>query len=217
MKAQVSILIRRLPPFSKPGFRLDNTFEAHDVKLGRKPRADSVRNHQTLLAAAKAVFASDGPVGSLEAVARMANVGIGTLYRHFPSRQALFEAVYRHEVDHLVALAATLAREAAPLDALRLWMRANVEFVATKKGMSATLAISVRDASSMKGYAVDRLGQAADVLLQRAAAAGEVRDGISAEDIMRTVVGLCYTHDQPGWQASVLRLVDVFADGLKRR
>lgn len=185
-------------------------------KIGRKPRADSQRNRERLLAAAKTIFATDGPAGSLEAVAREAGVGVGTLYRHFPTRQALFEAVYRHEVDQLVTLAEQLEANLPPLQALRAWMHANVEFVATKKGMSAAIAITVHTSDNLKGYSMDRLGRVVERLLQRAVTTGEIRDDIDAGDILRTIVGLCYTHDKAGWQGNVKRLVDVFVDGLKR-
>src|SRR6516164_1388259 len=106
----------------------------------RKPRADAVRNRE--LEAAKAVFSAGGTEASLEAVAKRAGVGIGTLYRHFPTREALYEAVYRREVEQLGELAEQLKSEAAPVEALRRWLRANVEFVATKKGMAAALALA---------------------------------------------------------------------------
>src|SRR6266436_3047515 len=107
------------------------------VERTRKPRADAVRNRERVLEAAKIVFSAGGPEASLEAVARAADVGIGTLYRHFPTREALFEAVYRREVQQLADLAGQLKQEPEPVDALRRWMRSNVKFVATKKGMSA--------------------------------------------------------------------------------
>src|SRR5437588_11480226 len=91
----------------------------------RKPRADAVRNRDRVLEAAKFVFSAGGPDASLEAVARRAGVGIGTLYRHFPTREALFEAVYRREVQQLVELAEALKSEASPVDALRRWRRSN--------------------------------------------------------------------------------------------
>lgn len=192
---------------------MDDVFPA---KPGRKPRADSVRNRERVLEAAKAVFAAAGPAGSLEAVARQAGVGVGTLYRHFPTRQALFEAVYRREVEQLVELAEQLGTDLPPLEALRRWMHANVEFVATKKGMSVALAVAVHASSDLKAYSMDRLGRALEALLRRAVNAGVIRDDIGPEDILRTVVGLCYTHDKPGWQVNVLRLVDVFVDGMRR-
>jgi AcrR family transcriptional regulator len=176
-----------------------------------------VRNRQRVLEAAKAVFAAGGPDASLEAVARQAGVGIGTLYRHFPTRQALFEAVYRNEVEHLVKLAEQLATDLPPLEALRQWTHANVAFVATKKGMSTALAVAVHAASDLTAYSMDRLSRAVETLLRRAVAAGEIRSDVTAEDVVRTIVGLCYTHDKAGWQNNVLRLVDVFVDGMSLR
>lgn len=184
-------------------------------KVVRRPRADAVRNRERVLEAAKVVFSAGGPDASLEAVARQAGVGIGTLYRHFPTREALFEAVYRREVDQLVDLATTLTAEADPVDALRRWIRANVEFVATKKGMSAALAVVAHKTSPLTAYSLDRLGGALGELLGRATASGKIRPDISAEDLLRTLVGMCYTHDGTGWQANVLRLVDVLIDGLR--
>jgi len=186
-------------------------------KISRRPRADRLRNRERVLAAAKIVFSAGGAGGSLDAVARQAGVGIGTLYRHFPTREALFEAVYRREVEQLADLAERLQADAAPVEALRRWMHANVEFVATKKGMSAALALAAHGSADLSAYTFDRLTRAVGNLMQRAAEAGEIRADISPEDVLRTLVGLCYTHDKPGWQVKVLRLVDVFIDGLCRR
>jgi AcrR family transcriptional regulator len=186
-------------------------------KTTRKPRADAVRNRELVLEAAKMVFSAGGAEASLEAVARTAGVGIGTLYRHFPTREALFEAVYRREVDQLADLAEQLKQEAKPIDALRQWMRSNVKFVATKKGMLAALALAAYNNSELFSYSFDRLTRAVGGLLERAIATGEIRDDISPEDLLRTLVGMSYMHDQPGWQARVLRLVDVLIDGLRIR
>ena len=186
-------------------------------KSTRKPRADAVRNRERVLEAAKAVFSAGGAEASLEAVARSAGVGIGTLYRHFPTREALFEAVYRREVQHLADLAEQLKQEAEPVDALRHWMRSNVKFVATKKGMAAALALAAYKNSELFSYSFDRLTQAVGGLLARAVTAGQIRADITPEDLLRALVGMCYMNDQPGWQASVLRLVDVFIDGLRIR
>jgi len=184
-------------------------------KAVRRPRADAVRNRERVLEAAKIVFSAGGAEASLEAVARTAGVGIGTLYRHFPTREALFEAVYLREVQHLADLAEQLKEEAQPVEALRHWMRSNVRFVATKKGMSAALALAAYKNSELFSSSFDRLTRAVGGLLDRAIAAGEIRDDIGPEDLLRALVGMCYMHDQPGWQASVLRLLDVFIDGLR--
>jgi len=183
----------------------------------RKPRVDAVRNRERVLEAAKAVFSTGGAEASLEAVARAAGVGIGTLYRHFPTREALFEAVYRREVQQLADLAEQLKREAAPVEALRHWLRSNVKFVATKKGMLAALALAAYNNSELYSFSFDRLTKAVGGLLDRAIASGDIRADISPEDLLRALIGMCMMHDQPGWQTSVLRLLDVFIDGLRVR
>ena len=188
-----------------------------DKEASRKPRTDALRNRDRLLEAARTVFSAGGAEASLEAVAKTAGVGIGTLYRHFPTREALFEAVYRREVQQLADLAKRLEKEAEPIEALRQWMRSFVRFVATKKGMSVALAFAVSKESDLFSYSSDLLTRAVGGLLNRAGAAGEIRNDISAEDLLRALVGMCYTHDQPGWQKNVLRLVDVFVDGLRNR
>jgi AcrR family transcriptional regulator len=180
----------------------------------RKPRVDSLRNRERLLQAATKVFSAGGPGASLEAVARRAGVGIGTLYRHFPTREALFEAVYRHEVDGLADLAEKLRQESAPVDALRQWVRAIVPLVATKKGMLAALALAAEGRSDLYAYSSERLSRAIGKILERAAAAGQVRGDITPEDLLHALIGLCYSYDRPDWQATVMRLVDVFVDGL---
>src|SRR5277367_403836 len=186
----------------------------HASNTTRQPRTDAVRNRVRVLEAAKVVFSAGGPDASLEAVARHAGVGIGTLYRHFPTREALFEAVYRREVEQLAELAEQLKAEPSPVDALRRWLRSIVEFVATKKGMSAALALAVSSSSELTAYSFERLTKAVGALLDRAVASGEIRADISPEDLLRALVGMCLLHDQSGWQASVLRLLDVFVDGL---
>src|SRR5246500_1387674 len=126
------------------------TMAKQSLEAVRKPRADAQRNRDRLLEAAKAGFSAGGAEASLEAVARRAGVGIGTLYRHFPTREALFEAVYRHEVDHLAELAQRLAQEADPVEALREWVHANVRLAATKKGMVEALQLVAHGSSELK-------------------------------------------------------------------
>jgi AcrR family transcriptional regulator len=185
-------------------------------KGSRKPRADAQRNRERVLEAAKTVFSAGGPDASLDAVAREAGVGIGTLYRHFPTREALYEAVYRREVEQLGELAEELKSDGAPVEALRRWLRANVEFVATKKGMAAALALAAGSPpSELTAFSFERLTKAVGTLLDRAAASGEIRTDVSPEDLLRTLVGMCLLHDQPGWQAGVIRMLDVLVDGLR--
>jgi AcrR family transcriptional regulator len=189
----------------------------NSAATARQPRSDSVRNRERLLLAAAAVFSAGSTKASLEAVAKRAGVGIGTLYRHFPTREALFEAVYRHEVDQLAELAEQLAGEADPVAALSRWLHANVRLVATKKGMLAGLALAANSSSELYAYSFDRLTKAVGILLRRAIKSGKIRPDIKPEELLRALVGMCYLHNQPGWQRTVLRLVDIFVDGLRRR
>jgi len=190
---------------------------ARIAKKTRKPRADSLRNRERVLEAATQTFSAGGAGASLEAVARKAGVGIGTLYRHFPTREALFEAVYRQEVELLVELAATLARKGDPVDALRQWLRANVRLAATKKGMIAGLQLAAHNPSELKAYSLQRLTESVGVLLKRASAAGKIRADVSPDTLLRMLLGIFYSSGDGDWQPEALRLVDVFVDGLRKR
>ena len=187
------------------------------VKSTRPTRGDSIRNRERLVEAARHVFSAGGRQAKLDAVAREAGVGIGTLYRHFPTREALFEAVYRREVDQLGALAQRLAQDAAPVEALRDWLHANVRLAATKKGMVEALQLVVHGSSELKAYSFQRLTDGLALLLERGVAAGELRADITASDLLRTVVGILYSDSSLGGQTSALRIMDVFVDGLRRR
>ncbi len=188
--------------------------KAKSVKTRPKPRADSIRNRERLLLAATKVFSEDTGQASLDAVAREAGVGIGTLYRHFPTREALFEAVYRHEVDQLFALAETLSRSADPVEGLREWLYANIRLVAAKKGMVEALQLVAHGSSELKTYSFQRLTAAIAMLLDRGVAAGLLRSDVSAEELLRALVGVFYSQGGKGWQAGAFRLVNVFVDGL---
>ena len=189
--------------------------ETDRTKTRRKPRADSLRNRELLLAAATEIFSAGGPQASLEAVARRAGVGIGTLYRHFPTRESLFEAVYRHEVEQLAGLAAQLLHEVDPVDALRKWLHASVRLAAAKKGMIEGMQLGAAGSSELKAYSFERLAEAVGRLLRRAADAGRIRGDIPAEDLLRTFFGILYAQGGAEWQPVALRMVDVLVDGLR--
>jgi AcrR family transcriptional regulator len=190
--------------------------EQEDGKASRRPRSDSLRNRERLLAAAREVFSTGGADASLEAVARTAGLGIGTLYRHFPTREALFNAVYRREVDQLVELGERLMGDPRPVEALRRWLHANVDTIATKKGMLAALAPAPDSARELYADSAQRLIRAVGALMQRAVAAEELRGDITPEDLMHALVGMCYARQRTDWRETVIRLVDVFVDGLRR-
>ena len=187
--------------------------KAESQKSSRKPRADSIRNRERLLDAAADVFGAGAGQASLEEVARQAGVGIGTLYRHFPTREALFEAVYRHEVDQLFELAQELARRGDPVEALRKWLHANVRLVATKKGMVEALQLVAH--SNLAAYSFERLTKAIGLLLERGAKSGDIRSDVSPDDLLRALVGIFYSQGGGEWRPRALRLVDVFVDGLR--
>ncbi len=171
----------------------------------RKPRADQLRNRERLLDAAREVFGREG--GSLEAVAREAGVGIGTLYRHFPSREALFQAVYAREVE-------TLERRAAE-DQLEDWMRGALRLMATKKGMVAALAPVFEPDSTFFSEQSQRLRGAVAALHARAVAEGRLRADVTSEDLLRVLLSLNYGPGADPARSEVL--LGVFLDGLRVR
>ena len=182
----------------------------------RKPRADALKNRALLVEAAKEVLGKGGPNASLEAVAQRAGVGIGTLYRHFPTREDLFHTVFRQEMEDLADIADSLRDSPEPVEAIRHWLHSNVAFVETKRGMLGALSIVMTD-ESKRAYAdlSGRVTSAVNDILAHGRAAGQVRDGGTAEDLLQTMYALCYAR-QPGpdWKSQVLRLLDIFVDGL---
>jgi len=183
----------------------------------RKPRADAVKNRDLLVAAAKDVLGQGGPNASLEAVAKQAGVGIGTLYRHFPTREDLFHAVFSREVEQLVGALERLEGASDPVEALRGWLHSNVAFVENKRGLLGALSLVMTEESKQTYAEVfGRMTAAINRLLERAVAAGQIRDGVTADDLLQTMYALCYAREPgPGWRANVLRLLDIFIDGLK--
>ena len=184
----------------------------------RKPRSDALRNRELLIAAAKDVLGKGGPEASLEAVARQAGVGIGTLYRNFPDREALFLAVFLRELEDLVTTADGLDQTNDPLGALRRWLHANVATVETKRGMLGALSLVMSDDLKRPFAALSgQINAAVARLLAAAVAQGQIRDDVTADDVLQTMYALCYARAPgPEWRTQVLRLLDIFVDGLRR-
>ncbi|MCA8906617.1 MAG: TetR/AcrR family transcriptional regulator [Rhodospirillaceae bacterium] len=182
---------------------------------GRRLRADALRNRERLLEAAKAAFTEAGPEASLEEIARRAEVGIGTLYRHFPTRNDILAAVYRREVEQLGAAAERLLGEMAPADALRQWLRLSVDYLATKKVIAPALGTMEGGASALYAASSQHIRGAMDLLLERAIAAGEVRADVETADLVQALAGLAYNPDSPGWRERALRLIDILLAGLR--
>jgi AcrR family transcriptional regulator len=181
----------------------------------RQLRADGRRNRERLIEAAKAAFGEVGADVSLEEIARRAGVGIGTLYRHFPTRDAIVEAVYRREVVHLAGAAARLIGSLPPGEALHQWMRLFVDYIATKKLIAAALGAIAGRGSDLYSFSAGLITDALALLLDRARAAGDIRPDVDPGDLLRALAGLTYGNSDPGWQASALRLIDILMDGLR--
>jgi AcrR family transcriptional regulator len=170
-----------------------------------------------LIDAAKAGFAEAGLNVSLEEVARRAGVGIGTLYRHFPSREAIVEAVYRREVEQLAEAVPQLLETAAAGEALHQWMHLFVDYIATKRMIAPSLAAAAGRTSTLYATSVELITSAITTLVKRAVASGEVRKDIDPSDLLRALVGVSYGNPDVGWEASARRLIDILMDGLRRK
>ncbi|QMV18163.1 TetR family transcriptional regulator [Granulicella sp. 5B5] len=181
--------------------------------LARKPRADAQRNRERILEVAKEVFTRDGAAASLDDIVRQAGVGAGTLYRHFPTRDALIEAVYRSEVERLAAAEQRFAAKMPPLEALRAWMLLFIDHVAAK-----TLIIPAMDTvagGSMRLIEGSRslIHTAFVASVKRAVASGDLRSDTDPNDFVRALVGIFHTTALPGWEPSARRLVDILIAG----
>jgi AcrR family transcriptional regulator len=181
----------------------------------RAPRKDRTRNHDALLAAAAEVYDERGTEAPLEEIARRAGVGIATLYRHFPTRDALNEAVYRREVDGLCDRAGELLGAADPVAALGDWMKAFAQYVARKRGMAMALKSALGADNELFTYSHRRIREALGNLLDAALATGEIRSDIDQEDLIRAMSGICMATDSPGWAERTGRLIDLLLDGLR--
>jgi AcrR family transcriptional regulator len=186
------------------------------MSVDRKPRADAQRNRERLIDAAKAAFAETGPDASLEEIARRAEVGIGTLYRHFPTRDAVIEAVYRRELDQLVDAAERLLADRPPLEALRAWLRLSVDYLATKRVIAPALNATPTGTTLYKSGG-PAMQSAIERLVDAALASGQVRPDVQPGDIFQVLAGVSYGMGAPGWEASALRLIDILIDGMKAR
>jgi AcrR family transcriptional regulator len=178
-------------------------------------RADAQRNRDALLEAASAAFAEHGTDTSLEDVAKRAGVGIGTLYRHFPTREALVEAAYRRGVEAMCDEAAQLLGTHRPAAALELWMTTFVGYVATKRGLASTLKQAADGNVELLAHVHNRLRTTMETLVEAAATAGEIRPDVAPADLLRAIGGVCMVSDQPGWQEQAHRLVGLLMDGLR--
>jgi AcrR family transcriptional regulator len=184
----------------------------------RRPRADARQNYDRLVETAARAFARDGAQATLKAVAAEAGVGIGTLYRHFPTREALVEAVYRAETQRLADAAGELLRELPPVAALRAWTARFVDFMAAKEGMADLLHAVLSGDEGLRTDTRGTLTEAVALLLRAGQASGDLRAGLDAGDVFLALGGFALAVGrQPGADALAGRLLDLVLHGLETR
>jgi AcrR family transcriptional regulator len=180
-------------------------------------RADAQRNRDRLLAVAVRAFSRDGPDVTLESIARDAGVGIGTLYRHFPTREALVEAVYRNELARLCDAAADLLRAGPPDQATRAWMGRFIDYMITKRGMAGALRTLIASGADPFAQSRGRLLGAITMLLAAGAAAGAIRSDVEPGDVLASLSGVSLTAGEPAQRDQARRMLDLLMDGLRYR
>jgi AcrR family transcriptional regulator len=183
----------------------------------RTLRADAARNRDTLLAAATRAFASAEAEPSMRAIAREAGVGIATLYRRFPTRETLVDAVYQDQVKRLTLGAGELLERYPPAEALRRWMDLFADWLATKHGMLDTLLAMIESGEIALAHTRTELLDAITTILDAGRAAGDLRADITAEDIGASLIGIFTVAGKPGQQAQADRLLNLLMDGLGPR
>jgi len=183
-----------------------------EKKRSRKRRSDGERNKVLIIQAAKAAFRDNGATASLDDIAQKAGVGSGTLYRHFPTREALLGAVYRAEVDKLADAAEQLGQQLPPLEALRAWLHLFIDHLATKKIIAAALHDLV---GSNKVFEVNKskVHGALSSIYGRAIKAGEIRPDVDPVDHLRAILGVTFFGTSEDWKASATRLVGILIMG----
>jgi AcrR family transcriptional regulator len=185
--------------------------------VGRVLRADARRNRDRLLSVAVRAFSQDGPDVTLDAIAKDAGVGIGTLYRHFPTREALIEAAYRSELARLCDAVPDLLQDMPPDEATRAWMDRYIEYMTTKRGMAGALRAVIASGGTPYAQSRDRLTTAITSLLQAGAAAGALRADTEPGDVLASLSGISLAAGEPAQRDQARRLLDLLMDGLRYR
>ena len=164
---------------------------------------------------AKQACTETGGDVSLEEIARRAGVGIGTLYRHFPTRETMVEAVYRREVGQLAEAARTLLDMQRPGEALHAWLKLFVDYMATKRVIAPALGSVAGGVSALYESSGSLILSAVTLLIEKAIAAGDIRADIEPDDVVQVLSGLAFGFNNPEWEARTLRLIDVLMNGLR--
>jgi AcrR family transcriptional regulator len=183
--------------------------------IGRPVRADARRNRERLLEAAVRAFASDGADVTLEAIAKTAGVGIGTLYRHFPTRDALVEAAYRQELAHLCDAVPGLLRSLPADEATRAWMDRFIDYMTTKRYMAGALQAVIASGGDPYAESRARLIAAITTLLTAGISAGTIRADVEPNDVLLALSGVSLAAGAPDQREQAGRLLDLLVDGLR--
>lgn len=183
----------------------------------RPLRADAQRNRDRLLQVAVRAFSQEGPEVTLDAIAKEAGVGIGTLYRHFPTRESLVEAAYRNELAKLCDAVAGLLGSMSPDAALRAWMDRFVEYMTTKRGMADALRAVIASGGNPYEQSRGALTGAITALLDAGVAAGTIRPDIQAGDVLASLSGVSLAVGEPDQRDQAGRVLDLLLDGLRYR
>jgi AcrR family transcriptional regulator len=179
----------------------------------RKTRADAQRNRERILEVAKLAFTRDGAAASLDDIARQAGIGPGTLYRHFPTRDALIEAVYRSEVEKLAAAQQSFAATKTPIDALRAWMLLLIEHVSEKRLIIPAMDTVAGGSMRLIENSRSLIHSAFIKLVEAAISSGELRHDTDPGDFVRAIIGIFHTTTIPGWEESARRIVNILIEG----
>jgi AcrR family transcriptional regulator len=179
----------------------------------RKPRADAARNRERILEAAKVAFTRSGANASLDDIAKQAGVGPGTLYRHFPTREELLQAVYRSELEKLAAAGRKFTQSMPPIEALRAWLLLFVDAIAAKELIAPALNTLVGDHKKIFEASYAQTLEAIRSLVKRAIKSGDIRRDLDPIDLIRALVGVANVATSPEWQQSARRLVDILITG----
>jgi AcrR family transcriptional regulator len=185
----------------------------HSQPAKRRPRTDALRNRERILEVAKGAFTRHGAATSLDEIAKQAGVGAGTLYRHFPTRDALIEAVYRSEVEKLATAARGFIAAMSPIESLRAWLLLFVDYIAAKHIIAPALNSVAGGPSRIYEGSRGLVQGAIEELVKRAKKSGDVRRDIDASDLLRAVIGVSYVGSGGDWQQSARRLVDILIAG----
>jgi AcrR family transcriptional regulator len=179
----------------------------------RKPRTDAQRNRERILEVAKGAFTRSGANASLDDIAKEAGIGAGTLYRHFPTRDALIEGVYRTEVEKLAAAEKKFSESLPPIEALRAWMLLFVDHIAAKQIIAPALNTLVGGPSKLFEGSRAQVQAAINALVKRAIKSGDMRRDLEPFDLLRALIGVSHVASGPDWQQSARRLVDILITG----